>query len=498
MLLATVTLFWGCKEEKASQETVNVNENAERVEQVENVETDDGAFEAAPNVARTKAAPQKVKTTPAAKVSAKKPYALSIRKERSYFQAEKIVGHLKDMGVMAYVFERTEKGESWYHVAAGAFETKAEAQSFKSQLLSEWNIEADSLFSFVAMNKVDKGNLVVEKPSSGEKKRVSAQTPGVPDVVLQTVSKVPVANAFYIGKMGLLNFSQGNTGSIPGLRMSFNYPKGISLRYLMDRCAVFAEVMLVDNIYRENITFDVLRLKNGQSAASVMEDVAGRISGSSKNSADNKNPVSFETSGGRLIGYEVKVKNASNFILSDNTNPFVYVVRNSGKSTESLRRLVARIGRGSGLLDYDEFWNSFYLLPKNLKGDVFLSYSSERLNASYAKSKGNSEWSKRLVGHWAYNMYFYTPGKGVWAYTVFDMLTKSNSQKAWSVYGGSLDEKTNRHICGTTGHAVGDGFLEMNYPHDRYILILDSYKNNNFSESDFVSRAQNFQSTCGN
>lgn len=40
------------------------------------------------------------------KISEKKPYAVAVKRERSYYQAQKIAEHLADIGVPAYVVEK--------------------------------------------------------------------------------------------------------------------------------------------------------------------------------------------------------------------------------------------------------------------------------------------------------------------------------------------------------------------------------------------------------
>ena len=59
-----------------------------------------------------------------------------------------------------------------------------------------------------------------------------------------------------------------------------------------------------------------------------------------------------------------------------------------------------------GLNDYDEFYNSFYVLPDQpIDEDIFLGYSIDKLDWSYAKEEGYANWSKAMVGHWNVNGY---------------------------------------------------------------------------------------------
>lgn len=61
------------------------------------------------------------KVTKVEPFSEEKPLSVEITKERSYYQADRIVKRLAKMGMEAYVLEETTEDGQWYRVTSGAF-----------------------------------------------------------------------------------------------------------------------------------------------------------------------------------------------------------------------------------------------------------------------------------------------------------------------------------------------------------------------------------------
>lgn len=67
--------------------------------------------------------------------SSEKPYTLEILKERSYYQADKVVSRLSSKNVDSYILKsEDEDGDSWYSVVSGAFENDSCLEAFRPYL----------------------------------------------------------------------------------------------------------------------------------------------------------------------------------------------------------------------------------------------------------------------------------------------------------------------------------------------------------------------------
>ena len=134
------------------------------------------------------------------KVSEKKPYAVSVKKERSYYQAQKIVEHLADLGIPSYVVEKGEDKDRYFHVVSKPFQTEDEAENFREHLAS-MEMEKGEIFSFDDLSEEERKNLANRKIyMQEERQRIPAETPDVPRSILSTIRKVPGSNAFYISQ----------------------------------------------------------------------------------------------------------------------------------------------------------------------------------------------------------------------------------------------------------------------------------------------------------
>lgn len=340
-----------------------------------------------------------------------------------------------------------------------------------------------------------------------ERKRIPAQTPDVPAAVLSIVRKVPGSNAFYIGKMNLVNLDLDDVRKIYSLGLSTDLPRGVKLSYFAGHGRAFAEVRLVDNLYGDKVTFEILNLKPGENAGELASEIADSILATGDYDVEEKEPYLVRAYDW-LEGYRVIIeipptkrsaaRRRSYTVVGDRSNEYLFIVQDAGRDDpERIARLLAQIGKSNGLEDYDEFWNSFYLIPKNLEGDVFIAYSSEKMGPSYARSKGNAPWAKRIVGHWTYSLYFLAPKKGVWSYGVFDLLTGPYCGKTWEIYSKQVWESDLR-FCGTRGHAIefAGQVTELNYRFDRYVLTINP-RSGSFTQRSLISRAERFQYACG-
>lgn len=441
-------------------------------------------------------------------VSADKPYTVAIKKERSYYQAQKIVERLKEMGVNSYIVENGDDKNKWYYVASGAFETLEDVNEYKRTLMQQNYIKPDTVFKYNDLseeehNILQTGNRVVE-----EVKRINASTPDVPQHVLLTIEKIPQTNAFYVGQMGLVNLESGRYG---GLTLGLDLPRGVSLSYLGSHGKSFAEVILTDNVYGDRVTFDVIKLKDSENALDIASEISDKILATDTYEVEEKDV--FTTNAYTFLnGFRVTIKTKATkkseskyrtyYVLADEAGGYIFLSQSIDKDDEALKKLITQIGRGKGLSSYDEFWNSFYLMPTDMNGDVFIAYSTSKVGWSYAKAKNYQKWAKLTVGTWEYNMYFYAKKKGVWGYNVRDFLTVPKNKYRRQLFLKNYSSSAYTNVCGNSAvRSETWGMLEeISFISDRYTLFLNPIGNavGNFSARDLISRAERFQFVCDN
>ena len=458
-------------------------------------------------------------------VTEEKPYSVRVAQARSIYQAQKIQERLQAMGVEAYMLESLDSVDrTWYNVMSGAFADSAACSEHLRQLDSAYrfpNLRAVNTQSFAdSVSVVVPGSSIAKV--SQEKRRLDANPPAVPQGVMEAVQKFPENNAFYLQRVNVLNFE-----SSEGLKRAGSYsmdmPRGISVREVSAVSLNLVEVQYQDNLYEDNVTLSIAKLKT--TVAGIKETVfdeygvaqpekytesyavalqfSEEILGSGDYEDEQLEPIEWEAYK-PLLGYEVGLTTNSGarrsyFVVVDSDCEYLIMAQSVQKSGEQMQQLLAEVGRGKGLEQYDEFYNSFYLLPDvAVPEDIFLGYTIEKLDWRYAMSKGYSDWSKAMVGHWGVNGYFYNLRKGLWDVGVYDLLTDEAQDNIYgTLYTDAVGTKENQHeVYGVQGHYVGSSWWrrELNFGFARYVCAIEAHS---FELEDYIDRAERMQFVKG-
>ena len=194
--------------------------------------------------------------------------------------------------------------------------------------------------------------------------------------------------------------------------------------------------------------------------------------------------------------------------MLDENLQYLIFSQSTDKSEKELIEILSGIGKGKGLLNYDEFYNTFYTLPDKLyDNDRFTAFNLNRLEGSYAKNKGYTRWAKEMVGHWQATGYFYNLQKGTWSYSIFDLLTKEEQNFIYKTLYWKEQSKNKQIITvyGTQGiHVTSKRFnwkkfktihttREINFGVGRYICAIDNSKKSFLSKKELKERAEALQ-----
>ncbi len=446
--------------------------------------------------------------------SESKPYTIEIKKERSYFQAEKIAKRLTKMGLAGYVIPNEATDGTWYKVVSGALADSATVQSYIAKLDTCFNITDVEVLYYCQLDSAARTPVV--KDSIQEVHRIAANRPDIPECIWDIVSKFPDNDMFYISSIGMLTLN--NKGISKSKDHSINMPRGVSLPFLKKKgCQSIASVIYTDNIYGDKVTLQVVRRKDttqvmkasllpsftdaNEAAVMLCGEIADKILDTGDYGDESKNPFesqAYQKLSGFIASFVNKGTKRSYYIFTDEAGEFIYMAQSTKNKNDEVLEFIGEIGKSDGLVMYDEFYNSFYTASDRAEeGDEFIGYYLDKLTWQYAKSKVYAAWAKKMVGHWRTSFVFCNKKNGCWSYSLFDLLSKSKGRHVYNtLYLSNISRDNLRSIYGVRGAAMRDfwgDLAEINFGYGRYIVSLDPCSDSYFSERGLIRRAENLQ-----
>ena len=116
----------------------------------------------------------------------------------------------------------------------------------------------------------------------------------------------------------------------------------------------------------------------------------------------------------KFVGYKVTIKPSKRkdeyrtyFVLVSKDMKHLVFSQSTQKTDEEIIDIIKSLGKGEGLNSYDEFYNSFYTLPSDIKHE-FVCFTTEKLSRRYARERNNAKWAKKMVGHMNSRAHFYS------------------------------------------------------------------------------------------
>jgi hypothetical protein len=453
------------------------------------------------------------------------PFTVQITKERSYYQAQKAQERLLKLDVDAYLLANKDSiDREWYNVMSGAFTDSLNSANHMQFLDSVYHLKKCVIIDTRTLT--DTFAIILpgleKKHEVEEHKRIEANTPSLPKDVLDITEMFPENNIFFLEKINILNLAEPKTLSKVVEKLKMDMPRGITLWKLSQYCNSICEVQYQDNLFEDRVTISIMKMKTNYDWKTDMifekynvnkpienmksYAIAFDFSEDILNSGnyDNEHMKEIKIAAFKeLIGYNVGLTTAkgiyrSYYILTDVDCEYLIFAQSVEKTEKEIMEILAEIGKSKGLNNYDEFYNNFYILPDDPEDeDIFLGYSIDKLGWSYAKEKGNSNWSKAMVGHWTGDGYFWNSKKGLWTITLFDLLTPSSQNYIYGqLYSGDQSEnKSKTDVYGVIGYFVDTQYwyyssLELNFGIGRYVFAIDS---ENFDRKDMLKRAEKIQ-----
>ncbi len=433
------------------------------------------------------------------------PFAVEMARVRSYYHAKKIESRLEKMEIPSYMVVLTDKmdqSSKWYVLLTGAEKDTIEASKILVTLDIQHKLKGLKVLNY---HTVQAYLLPLDRKKIEEVENIEAVKPDLPENIYELVNKFPKNDQFNVENMVLQNFAE------PGMprqylnafnQTSLDLPRGISKDIIAQKAMAFAEVIYKDNLYGDRVTVDVMKLKSNHGIdrhprARLTQNTRGTENADADHIAWYFSSLILNTgiyltevfekitvsSYTMLYGYKVVIQpNQGVFrtymVLVDMEGGFVIFSQSTDKSEAEILAYLTEFGTSNGMFDYSEFHNNFFTIPRCLEdGDVFLGYSSQVLDNSYAMSKGYADWSKAMVGHSVSNANFYNRKlKKFWSCSTFDLIT---SNKKDYVYNDMYRKQNARNkmpikVNNWDGYFVEDFFSnEVNFPTaGRYVIAV--------------------------
>lgn len=149
----------------------------------------------------------------------------------------------------------------------------------------------------------------------------------------------------------------------------------------------------------------------------------------------------------------------------------------------------------SSLLIYPQIRRTLLVLPKKTEIErKFLSFTLEKVDDSYAASRGYTDWAIPIVGHWNSKANFYQEGEFV-SVSFFDLDYDYNAKRVHQMF---MDD----HITTEKSHAstvknadswfveIWDATREVSFSTKSYIIAVDSY---DLDEEELVALSDELQ-----
>ena len=450
------------------------------------------------------------------KIDMDTPYGLEIKEVRSYYKALDIQDRLSDKGFDSYIISCEAKDGNWYKIILGAEDSIEEINEFKESFEGKLPLKQLKIVNYQMMEN----DLILDfKEKIKENKRLKSTKPKLPGKVFELINKFPEEDNFIV-KSFFVNNSPDSLKNLGKFKAAYkdiktDLPRGIYLYGLMKSAKCLAEVIYEDNIYGDQVTIDMIMLRDSlnfdlpegdmERNLKIADYYANKVLETGKYKFEDKLKIEV-SSFQKLEGYKVKIQPRRNsdvirtyFCLVSRDSKYLIFSQSTDKTDEEILDIIDEFGESKGLESYDEFYNALYTLPINCNiNDEFVSISSQKLTYSYAKSRRYAAWSKKMVGHWQTSVNFNGIENRNWSVSFFDLLNAQNVDK---IYSDLYIKNTKKNRSTKTLDVLGkQGVIHKNkYPHElsfpgnRFVISINNNSYGRMTEEAMLNAASCLQ-----
>ncbi len=416
--------------------------------------------------------------------SEEKPYSVLIQTYKEEQQANNDRDRLREKEIDSYVVKKFDEKELFsFDLNSGAFENMEEAENQKKKI-EELGIKTREVTDY---SKAKEAVESYDKLTQEEKVVFNEGVYTVPDFftanILNTIRDFPVNRNFQLEKAAIIDFDNCR-------KQNF----GSEFDDVTEKLSMARQLHAVTYaVYRDEL-FDREVEVYMMDCDSIAEDKTERVALSE---------YDFKIRDGIL---RCRIYKADDLIMlagkCEEKNLYLMMMSRDFTPEEYMAFLDSNRD-GDDLLIYPQFRRTLLVLPDDsaeVKRD-FLAFTLEKVQVSYAKSKGYAQWALPIVGHWNATAMLRQKNEFV-SVSFFDLDYDYNAR---SVHGIFMDEKKTAPILdesishSLTVNGTDSWYLnnwngkEVSFSTQSYIIAVDSELFSPVTEKDLTSLAEDLK-----
>lgn len=411
-------------------------------------------------------------------VSEEKPYSVLVHSYKEEQAAENGKKRLKENQIDSFILKTfDEKSYFSFDLHSGAFDSPEEAEPLQEKL-EELGIEDTKIADYEKeKEKVQKYDEIIKnQPVSYD-----FGNNEIPDIysapVASIIRQFPINKNFTLENLMIFDFDNLRSveKELPSLdEVSYiieNSEKLHAVSFASYKDDLFnKDVKIFIFSSDENALPNILDLKKDFQESSVPEE-----------DEDFKiQDMQFQLKDGLLNSLIFKSYEDYIFFGVNEKRDLAVLMSTEDFSESQFEAFLNNFENDSSLLIYPQIRRTLLVLPKKTEIErKFLSFTLEKVDDSYAASRGYTDWAIPIVGHWNSKANFYQEGEFV-SVSFFDLDYDYNAKRVHQMF---MDD----HITTEKSHASTvknadswfveswDATREVSFSTKSYIIAVDSY-----------------------
>ena len=426
-------------------------------------------------------------------VSQEKPYSVLVHSYKEEQAAENGKKQLKENGVDSFILKTfDDKSYFSFDLHSGAFDSPEEAEPLQEKL-EELGIEDTKIADYEEeKEKVQKYDEIIKtQPVSYD-----FGNNEIPDIysapVVSIIRQFPINKNFTLENLMIFDFDnlRSMDEKLPSLDEVSDIIKSSEKLHAVSIASYKDDLFNKDvKIFifssDENALPDILDLKKNFQEDALLEEVE-----------DFKiQDMQFQLKDGILNSLILKSDENYIFFGVNEKRDLAVLMSTENFSESQFEAFLNNFENDSSLLIYPQIRRTLLVLPKKTEIERnFLSFTLEKVDDSYAESKGYADWSIPIVGHWNAKAIFNQEDEIV-SVGFFDLDYDYNAKRVHQMF---MDD----HITTEKSHAstvknanswfveVWDTTREVSFSTKSYIIAVDSY---DLDEEELVKLSDELQ-----
>ena len=426
-------------------------------------------------------------------LSDEKPYSVQVGSYKEESPAKRDQERLQAQNIDAYIL-KTYDDDTYisFDLHAGAFKTKEETEQLQKEL-EDIGIKGTKLSDYEDIkDSIEKFNNLADNTNISYGEGVTE----IPDIfseeVKNLIAEFPINPNFQIETIEILDIENINKTENP----DFDFSNELSLINNFDNVSAISKAVYKDDLYNKTITVRIFSGTENRFAR-IKNDFLPK-------DGEQAYQVDFWAKTQIFNCYFYKQDGIFKLLGTTKDENKLISMEASNFSNEEFVALLGDMTNDSNLLVYPEVRKNLLTLPKKSSTSKrdFVYFKLEQIGDEYARERGYVNWARAIVGHWEASSSFLQDGKKI-STGFFDLDYNYNSKQ---VHAQFMEEHENAlinennhpsEIFSVKGWYVGTRPLnpsnELSFSKDSYIIAINSYAPDYFSEEELKDLAKDLQ-----